>query len=129
MVNPKETVVPYVGRKATIRYAVTRRGTMPARQFLEQLQPAVRAKFYSRIVVLADQGDLPNEQMFKRLDAQLWEIKIGSPALRLMCFRHGGDWVLTHGCKKLSKKEFQVEMDRAGRIRREHLEQAADADG
>ncbi|MCC5830873.1 MAG: type II toxin-antitoxin system RelE/ParE family toxin [Phycisphaeraceae bacterium] len=122
MANPSDTPIPYKGRRATLRYAVLANGSMPARAFLEGLSLAERAKFNSRIKVLGDEGELPNEQMFRRLDADIWEIKINSPALRLLCFRMGDEWVLTHGCRKLPRKAFQVEIQRARTIRQQVLD-------
>lgn len=121
MPNPTDTPIPYAGRCMTLRYAVRQNGTMPARVFLEGLDKPARAKFNARIKVLGDEGSLANEQMFRQLDADMWEIKINSPALRLLCFRNEAEWVLTHGCKKLAHKEFQIELSRARRIRQEHL--------
>lgn len=122
MPNPTDIEVPYKGSRHAIRHAQNKNGRTLARKFLDGLQRRDLAKFYGIIVTLADEGqDNTSEEQLKKLTANIWEIRVLYPGLRLLCFPHNNDWYLTHGCKKLSRKEFQIEIAKAERIRLEHL--------
>jgi len=119
MVNPADIEMPFRGRTLTVWYAETERGKRPARDYLQGLARVERAKFYGLIETLANMGEIINPTHFKWLDRPVAELKISGR--RLLCFEHAGDWYLTHGCDKVKKKQFQLEIARAQRIREEYL--------
>ena len=68
---------------------------------------------------LANQGEIHNKDKFRYLKKNLWELKIFK--YRILCFRDGDTWVLTHGFQKKSNSTPPGEIDRGERIRLEDL--------
>lgn len=68
---------------------------------------------------LANHGELHNQGKFRFLRKNLWELKIFK--YRILCFRDGDSWVLTHGFQKKSDATPPGQIDRGERIRREDL--------
>jgi len=116
---PEEMVV-YRGRAAQIAYARDAAGRLPAREFLEnETSEKDQAALYRVIERLAESGKVSNREKFKKLDGEIWEIK--SFQLRIGAFRLRSVWYLTHGFQKKRDKWPKAQIERAERIRQEHL--------
>jgi hypothetical protein len=90
-----------------------------------ELPEDVRLKVYAIIRRLGDEGFVPNTQKFRRLDDNVYELKLMHPAIRLFCFRSGPDWVGTHGEKKPGKRDVRAHIAKvkalANRYRQEWI--------
>ena len=106
----------------SIRYAVRRNGKMPAKEFIESLDSQARIKLEVLFERMAEYGQIRSKQKFRHLDGKIWEFK--SDQNRVLCFRHGNSWILTHGFTKKQDKTPRKEIDRANDIMDEHLERA-----
>ena len=108
------------GSFRTIEYAIAANGSMPAREFVENLSVAEKAKIAQLFRKMADLGKLPNREQFKSVRGGICEFK--KHQIRVFCFRKDDRWILTNGYKKKRNKLARAEVDRAERIMREHLE-------
>ena len=111
------------GSFRTIEYAIAANGSMPAREFVENLSVAEKAKIAQLFRKMADLGKLPNREQFKSVRGGICEFK--KHQIRVFCFRKGDRWLLTNGYKKKRDRLDQGEVDRAERIMGEHLEREA----
>lgn len=69
---------------------------------------------------LCVEGRIHNRQQFRPLEgSDIWEFK--RHAVRVFAFQHGRVWYVTHGCQKPKPRELKVHVQRAERIRAEHL--------
>ena len=69
---------------------------------------------------LGDHGRLHNTTKFKKVSADIWEIKSGQ--IRIFCFRHpGGHLILAFGLRKKSNRHKPKDVARATRMRDEFL--------
>ena len=93
---------------------------MPAREFVENLSVAEKAKIAQLFRKMADLGKLPNREQFKSVRGGICEFK--KHQIRVFCFRKDDRWIPTNGYKKKRNKLARAEVDRAERIMREHLE-------
>ena len=71
--------------------------------------------------MLAADGHLGNPRHFKKEQGHIWAFKLSS-GVRMAAFQHGRVWYLTHGFEKQRDRWPRMELERAERIRREHLE-------
>lgn len=124
----------YKGERFIIQFAVDARGACPARDFLEalRLEPQ-RIQEHAGLLRIIERfacfGTISNPEHFKMLQGvrpALMEFKRGQ--IRILAFFGAGDSspgkgrvVLTHGFIKKSDKTPPTEIERAERIRREHL--------
>jgi len=113
--------VVFVGRKHRIVWAIDANGNLPAKKFYEgkELNKRECRKFWARFEMLADEEVIVNKEIFNRERGEIYALKIFKK--RIYCFKDGNDWVLTNGCKKNQQKADPKELDRAERIRAEHL--------
>ncbi len=73
---------------------------------------------------IGDHGMISNPQQYKKLEgANVSEFK--KHQIRISCFIHGKQVVLLHGFKKQQDKWPKSHLERAERLRLEHLERAA----
>lgn len=96
-------------------------GTMPAKKFIESLDKIARTKILRLFDLLCQNGKIMNTQKFKKLhsDSELWEFK--SKPYRIITFRDGNTWFLTHGFEKDSDGTRQEDIDKGKKIKLEHL--------
>lgn len=126
----RESRVAARGARFTLEYACDASGRYPAEEFVQGLEnDAKRRRDLAGLLhlfqVYADQGKISNREHFKKLqdvDPTLLEFK--KHQVRVLGFFNGaGILVLTSGFIKKSDKIDQAEIDRAHRIRREHLQE------
>ena len=114
------------GARFDLHFARDAQGRYPAEQFLADLLPdraAERAGLFALFQRFAEHGPIRNAEQFKPLagtDPPLVEFKKGQA--RVFAFYNGaGVAVLTHGAIKKKDRLDPAEIDRAHRIRTEHL--------
>lgn len=121
---PDEQIV-LKGSAATIAYAMDAKGEMPAKAFFEDTKgkdaPSAqeRAGLEQAFMVMAEHGTIRNDQQFKKERGEIYGFK--KYQARVAAFRVGDTWFLTHGFKKKKDKWPEKELDRANRIRGEHM--------
>jgi len=91
--------------------------------YMMDLPEPVRVKMEVNMRWLADQGFIPNDRKFNRLEQGIYEIKVKDPAERLFCFQDGRDWVCTHGDRKPSRRELQSHIKKVRALRKRWLEE------
>jgi hypothetical protein len=103
-------------RTIRIEAVVLDSGSCPARTFLDELDRIQRAQMVARFDKLIRDHPTPlSKDKFRQVDETgICEFKT---QLRVLCFRHGGNLLLTHGCGKVGKKEFRKQITRAKQIR------------
>jgi hypothetical protein len=122
----KEADSPVVvrGVQRTIEYAVCSNGSMPAKDFVEgKLDQSDQAKLLSLFKRMADHGSVPNREQFKRVEDDIFEFK--KHQFRVFCFRKDNRWLLTNGYRKKKDKLDPSEIERAKRVKMEHLRREA----
>ncbi len=112
------------GRKYTV-FALVADGGCEVTDYLLALPEDVRLKMHAAIKGLADQGFVPNQQKFRRLEAGVYELKLRNPPVRLFCFQDGPDWVCTHGHTKPGMRELQSHIAKVRALRKRYLEEKA----
>ncbi len=117
------------GPRFDVQYAIDAQGRQPAETFLAELQVDRRAEYIGLLALFqryADFGVLHNREQFKQLagtDPTLVEFKKGQA--RVLGFYNGpGVLVLTHGLIKKRDRLDPADIDRAHRIRAEHIARA-----
>lgn len=102
MAKASERTVVCKGVKLAVVYGRRNDGSCPARDFLEALESADRAKFYSLFQRFADHGLIQDGTKFKRLDGDVWEFKVRGHhiGLRVTCYRNARLCILLTGFQK-----------------------------
>lgn len=121
--NDDNTIVP--GPKMRIEWAVLSDGTMPGREFYNDLPKKTKALFNASWRKMATTGSIGQKRKFKRVDEEFSAFKGDTPENRMVrfpCFRRGNRWILTHGFFKPPQKRWPASaIPTAQRIRDEHL--------
>ena len=117
--NVDRPVVVVRGAMRTIAYAVRSNGSMPAKEFIESLDESDQRKIVALFQRMADHGTVPNPQQFKPVQGDIFEFK--KHQIRVFCFREQDSWLLTNGYKKKKNRLDRAEIERARRVRTEHL--------
>lgn len=100
-------------------WAMTASGA-PARECLESLDPAERARILRLYQKLADSGRIHNVEHFKKLEGtEFWQFK-GHQARFLGVFEPGGRFVVLTGFVKKSRRTPRSEIDRARHVLNEY---------
>jgi hypothetical protein len=124
MANPSDSQIVR-GPRRTIAYATDRQGRMPAKDFMNEDPGAdgpsnvEKAGLLHRFTLMANQGVIHNKEHFRKERGEIYSFKKGD--IRLPAFRIGNVWYLTHGFNKKKGKWTKAELDRADRIREEHI--------
>lgn len=120
--------IVYDGPHRRIRWAIDSRGRMPAADFFDGLPDSKQASFMALFQLFSDKGFIENREHFRKLRGEIWEFKRSQA--RMPCFSSEcGVVVVTHGFVKKQQKTPDVEIERADRIRQEHLERCDKCDG
>ncbi|MBW2085377.1 MAG: type II toxin-antitoxin system RelE/ParE family toxin, partial [Deltaproteobacteria bacterium] len=101
-------------------------GTYPAKEYLENLEPRVKAKFEALISTMAEVGSIWNEEKFRFLEEGFFEFKHTRPHHRIIGYftkKAQGRIVLTHGYQKQTNKIPRAEIKRAKYIKDEYEKQ------
>lgn len=118
---PDEDLVVPRGLARTIAYARDAAGRRPARDFMGSLASVDLKQLGAQFDHLAATGYLGNTRQFRKERGQIWTFKTRSGA-RIAAFQQGRVWYLTHGFVKQRDRWPRTELERAERIRMEHLE-------
>jgi phage-related protein len=94
-------------------------GEVPVEDFLDSLNPKMRAKVYGLLSILQEKGNMLREPYSKHLDDGIFELrcKFGSDITRVLYFfYYEGKIVLTNGfvkkTQKIPREEIQLAKDR-----------------
>ncbi len=120
MSNGTDKPIVLRGIARTVEYAVCSDGSMPAKEFVEGLDESDQRKLVTLFRRLADTGKIFNREQFKLVDGNIFEFKRFQ--VRVGCFQVGSRWLLTHGFIKKQDRWPEAELERANRIRNEHVE-------
>lgn len=116
-----EPVILATGPVYVIQAACEANGTYPAQAFIDDdLDDQKRRSLNVLFRKLVDAGRINNREHFKKVEGDIWEFKRGQ--IRVGCFQDGRAWVLTHGFIKKSDNWPPGQLERAERIRAEHLQ-------
>lgn len=120
--------------KWEIEYYMKENGEIPVYDFLQTLEPKMRAKVRSMIGLLERCGTELREPYVNSVKGEkykgLWElrVKFASDITRVFYFTFtGGKFVLLHGIKKKTQKTPHVEIERAMRYKRDYERRMEDA--
>ncbi len=94
-------------------------GSMPAKEFVESLSQGEQTKLAVLFKRMADTGEIRNKEQYKKVEGDIWEFK--RHQVRVMCFQVRKRVILTHGFRKKANRTPRSEIERAKRIRAEHL--------
>lgn len=94
-------------------------GEVPVEEFLDSVNPKMRAKIFGLLGILQEKGNMLREPYSKYLDDGIFELrcKFGSDNTRVLYFfYYGRKIILTNGfvkkTQKTSKEEIQIAKDR-----------------
>lgn len=89
---PRLPEIVVAGQAATVAYAVTANGKIPARDFLEsdQIPPKDLAVLSRLFELMAQEGRIGNREKFKKVQGDIWEFK--SYQIRIGAFQCGSFW-------------------------------------
>jgi hypothetical protein len=109
------------GAQRTVAYARAGDGSLLAKEFLDsgQVADCDRVRLYHHFKVMADTGTVTNREYFKKVDGEIWEFKCYQ--VRIPTFQNGRVWFLTHAFIKKGDKWPPAQLQRANRIREDHL--------
>ena len=127
MAEPTDTSLAVPAGRFRVEYAVDEEGKMPAKEFLDSLGPATKARFLASFSHFSHNGPQGmTDKMFcqEREDIHAFKCKEKKLRLRIPCFRHGDCWKLTHGFVKPPQSEWhEEEFTRANKIKEFSLRQ------
>jgi hypothetical protein len=106
------------GAWGAVRYATDANGDMPAKEFVDGLDPAERRKVVVLFERIAEKGQIHNREQFKKLRGDIYEFKRFQ--IRIACFQEGRNWLLVYGLRKKKDKWRESDLERAERIISEH---------
>ncbi len=113
-----------------IMFFVWPNGNCPCQEFYGSLDKDVQAKFvaiWNRIEASSD-GQLRDTDKLWKLRGDrahdLWEMRVKWNGMwyRILCFRDGPDWILTHGFIKKSRETRPEEIDRGAEMKKAYEE-------
>lgn len=113
-----------------VDFVVKANGNCPSKEFYDNLGIAVRAKFIgiAKRIDKSPNGCLRDTDKLEKLKGKhannLWEMKVWHDGnwYRMLCFRDGPDWWLTHGFVKKSNDTPISEIKKGVAIQKEHYE-------
>ena len=100
-------------------------GEVPVEEFLDSVNPKMRAKIFGLLGILQEKGNMLREPYSKHLDDGIFELrgKVGSVISRVLYFfYYDGKIILTNGIVKKTQKTPKAEIDRAKAYRDDYLE-------
>lgn len=98
---------------------------IPAKEFLDSINPKMRAKFAMEIKLLEEKGNQLREPYSKPLEDGIFELraKVGTDISRVLYFfYYEGRIVLTHGFIKKTQKTPPSEIEKAKQYRKDFIE-------
>ncbi len=131
MSNNREALPPYTGTRFTIDLCQLASGRSPAQDFLQELNARhfrELAKIQSNLWLLANEGLLRNEQKFKHIKGDIYEVK-GNEARIFMFFDPTRNtWFLIDGFLKKRETFPKGLLERIETLRAEFIQHRAQAD-
>ena len=100
-------------------------GEVPVEEFLDSVNPKMRAKIFGLLGILQEKGNMLREPYSKHLDDGIFELrgKVGSDISRVLYFfYYDGKIILTNGFVKKTQKTPKVEIERAKTYRDDYIE-------
>ena len=100
-------------------------GEVPVEEFLDSVNPKMRAKIYGLMGILQEKGNMLREPYSKHLEDGIFELrcKFGSDITRVLYFfYYEGRIVLTHGFIKKTQRTPAGEIEKAKKYRRDYIE-------
>ena len=100
-------------------------GEVPVEEFLDSINPKMRAKIYGLMEILQEKGNMLREPYSKYLGNGIFELrgKVGSNNTRVLYFfYHNGKIILTNGFVKKTQKTPKKEIKLAKERRKDFIE-------
>ena len=100
-------------------------GEVPVEEFLDSINPKMRAKIYGLMEILQEKGNMLREPYSKHLDDGIYELrcKFGSDVTRVLYFfYYDGKIVMTNGFVKKTQKAPKKEIKLAKERRKDFME-------
>lgn len=100
-------------------------GEVPVEEFLDSIDPKMRAKIYGLMEILQEKGNMLREPYSKHLDDGIYELrcKFGSDITRVLYFfYYDGKIVMTNGFVKKTQKTPKKEIKLAKERRKDFIE-------
>jgi len=100
-------------------------GEVPVEEFLDSINPKMRAKIYGMLAILQEKGNLLREPYSKHLDDGIFELrcKFGSDITRILYFfYYEGKIILTNGFIKKTQETPKEEILIAKKRRKDFIE-------
>lgn len=100
-------------------------GEVPVEEFLDSINPKMRAKIYGMLAILQEKGNLLREPYSKHLDDGIFELrcKFGSDITRILYFfYYEGKIILTNGFIKKIQETPKEEILIAKKRRKDFIE-------
>ena len=107
------------GPCAIVAYARRKNGNRPAMDYIENLERSDQATLTRSFIQMANVGKMYNIEKFRKLRGKIYEFKV-YPKVRVLCFRLGKTWLLTHGFNKETGDTPPRQIRRAEDIMNEH---------
>jgi phage-related protein len=102
-------------------------GNNPSKEFYDDLDKVVKAKFNAIFIGInkSEDGYLRDDKLRKlqgKHSNNLWEMRVRYKHVwyRLLCFRDGPAWKLTHGFTKDSNETPKIEIEKGVAIKNEY---------
>lgn len=105
-------------------------GEVPVEEFLDSVNPKMRAKIYGLMGILQEKGNMLREPYSKHLEDGIFELrcKFGSDITRVLYFfYYEGKIILTNGFVKKTQKTPPKEIKRAKKYRADFKERMGKA--
>ena len=99
-------------------------GEVPVEEFLDSVNPKMRAKIFGLLGILQEKGNMLREPYSKHLEDGIFELrcKFGSDITRVLYFfYYEGKIILTNGFVKKTQKTPLKEILKAEEIRKEYF--------
>ena len=104
-------------------------GEKPVEDFIDSLEPKMRAKLVSVMEILEEKGNMLRMPYSQHIEDGIFEVraKVGSNISRVMCFfYYGRKIIMTNGFIKKTQKTPKNEIDLAKKYRKEFLKGKGD---
>ncbi len=100
-------------------------GEVPVEEFLDSINPKMRAKLYGLMEILQEKGNMLREPYSKHLDDGIFELRcqFGNDIIRILYFFfYEGKIIMTNGFVKKTQKTPKEEIQLAKERRKDFIE-------
>ena len=112
-------------RQFSIEFYERENGSIPAEEFLNNLNPKMRAKITGLLAILQEYGNELREPYSKHIDDGIFELrgKVGTDISRVLYFfYYQGKIIITNGFVKKTQKTPREEIKKAKAYRSDYIE-------